>query len=283
MKIQYWGTAAQEGIPALFCNCESCKNARAKKGKNIRTRTQILINDDLLIDFGPDTFVHSTMYGFNMSRLGHILVTHPHDDHFYPNELTNRLENYAKNPPVDTLVIHGAEETLSAIRRVSDNNPKYKNQTRIVFDIMKPYETRKIGDYLVTPLPARHTTECPFIYLIEEGGVSFLVMNDTGRPTLEVHDYLAKRGITLAGISFDTTYGVANTIEKFGKVGHHMGLVDNFAVKEYLATLGVVNKHTVCIATHFSHLGNSIDYDKLCEIAENYGMIVSYDGMTIEV
>ncbi len=283
MRIQYWGTAAAEGIPGIFCNCENCRSARLKKGKNIRTRFQILINDDLLIDFGPDTFVHTLKYDFDMSKLGHVLVTHPHEDHFYPAEFTNRLEAFAKNPSIDTLVIHGAEETLSAIRTVSDSNYRYKDQTRIVFDIMKPYETRQIGDYMVTPLPARHTTVSPFIFLIEEGDSSFLVMNDTGRPTLEVYDYLEKRGVVLSAISFDTTYGYSNTMEKYGSVGHHMGLIDNFAVKEFLRMRGLIDENTVCIASHFSHLGSDVDYDAMCTHAEIYGFTVSYDGMDLEV
>ena len=32
MKIQYLGTAAAEGLPALFCGCEICQNARKTKG-----------------------------------------------------------------------------------------------------------------------------------------------------------------------------------------------------------------------------------------------------------
>ena len=50
MKFTYLGTSSCEGIPALFCNCPRCEGARRLGGKNIRTRTQALINEDLLID-----------------------------------------------------------------------------------------------------------------------------------------------------------------------------------------------------------------------------------------
>ena len=283
MKIQYWGTAAAEGVPGIFCSCDVCKAARIKKGRCIRTRSQLLINDDLLIDFGPDTYSHTLKYDFDMSRLGHVLITHPHEDHFYPDELTNRLEAYAKNPDEPTLVIHGAEETLYDIRRVSNANLKYKKQTRVVFDIMKPYESRKIGDYIVTPLPAEHGTKTPYVYLIEQGRKSFLVLNDTGRPSYEVYEYLIKRGIVLSAISFDTTYGNENVLVKYGKADHHMGLLDNVAVKGFLDMNGVTDKHTVCIANHFSHQGVDADYDAMCEHAKRYGFIISYDGLEIEI
>ena len=42
MKLQYLGTAAAEGWPALFCTCDNCARARAAGGKNIRTRRKAL-------------------------------------------------------------------------------------------------------------------------------------------------------------------------------------------------------------------------------------------------
>ena len=55
MKIKYLGTGAAEGIPAIFCNCSICKNAKNMKGKEIRTRCQAIIDEEIIIDFG--TFV----------------------------------------------------------------------------------------------------------------------------------------------------------------------------------------------------------------------------------
>ena len=58
MKIQYLGTAAAEGWPALFCRCKACKEAARLGGKNLRTRSQAIIDDCLLVDFPPDTYLH---------------------------------------------------------------------------------------------------------------------------------------------------------------------------------------------------------------------------------
>ena len=283
MKIQYWGTAAAEGVPGIFCNCDVCKAARMKKGRCIRTRSQLLVNDDLLVDFGPDTYMHSLEYDFNLSKLEHVIITHPHEDHFYPDEITNRMPAFANELATPTFIIHGAEETLDAIRNVSQGSKHYKNQSRVLFDIMKPYETRAIGQYMVTPLPARHGTKTPYNYLIEDGKVSFLVLNDTGRPAPEVYEYLISREIVLDVISFDTTYGYENVMAKHGNADHHMGLLDNIAVREYMIISGIASKDTVCIANHFSHQGVDADYDAMCDHADGYGFTVSYDGMTIEV
>lgn len=283
MKIQYWGTAAAEGVPGIFCSCEVCKAARIKKGRCIRTRSQLLINDDLLVDFGPDTYAHTLEYDFDLSRLEHVVITHPHEDHFYPDEITNRMPAFSKAPDAPTLIIHGAEETLHAIRNYSRGIKHYKDQKRVLFDIMKPYETREVGGYMVTPLPARHGTESPFNYLIEDGEASLLILNDTGRPAPEFYEYLVSRKIILSAISFDTTYGFKNVLLEHGVADHHMGLLDNVAVREYMILNGIADKNTVCIANHFSHQGVDADYDKMCEHGEDYGFIISYDGMTVEV
>ena len=44
MKITYLGTGAAEGVPALFCNCDTCRTVRALGGREIRSRTQILVD-----------------------------------------------------------------------------------------------------------------------------------------------------------------------------------------------------------------------------------------------
>ena len=48
MKLQFLGTAAAEGFPALFCQCENCKRARELGGRNIRSRSQALVDGKIL-------------------------------------------------------------------------------------------------------------------------------------------------------------------------------------------------------------------------------------------
>jgi phosphoribosyl 1,2-cyclic phosphate phosphodiesterase len=50
VKLTFNGTAAAEGFPAVFCECKYCKKARELGGKNIRTRSSCLINEEYLID-----------------------------------------------------------------------------------------------------------------------------------------------------------------------------------------------------------------------------------------
>ena len=67
MKLKYFGTAAYEGVPSLFCQCESCKRALALGGKNMRTRAQALIDDAILLDFNADTVPRRMAEKFSVS------------------------------------------------------------------------------------------------------------------------------------------------------------------------------------------------------------------------
>ncbi len=67
MNIQFLGTAAAEGVPALFCDCETCRESRLRGGRNVRTRSQALVDGVLLIDMGPDTLLHEMKYGLDFT------------------------------------------------------------------------------------------------------------------------------------------------------------------------------------------------------------------------
>ena len=56
MKLTFLGTAAAEGMPALWCECPTCAEAKKLGGKEIRRRCSYLLDGDTLIDFGPDAF-----------------------------------------------------------------------------------------------------------------------------------------------------------------------------------------------------------------------------------
>ena len=125
MKLTYLGTAAAEGFPAIFCNCEYCQEARRLGGKNIRTRSQALVNDDLLIDFPADTYAHFLQNGIQGDTIGHLLVTHSHSDHLYIKEFLLRNTCYAHDMRAPVLNIYGSKTTLGVIGKI-----KYGEQIR---------------------------------------------------------------------------------------------------------------------------------------------------------
>lgn len=69
MNIQFLGTGAAEGIPALFCQCPLCRKAEAAGGREIRTRCGALVNNRILIDLTPDIFLHKLRFGLDLSAV----------------------------------------------------------------------------------------------------------------------------------------------------------------------------------------------------------------------
>lgn len=82
-KYSIWGRQRRKGWPALFCNCEICKRARAVGGKELRTRTQAVVDQKILIDFPPDSYTHALNYSLQLGKVQHLLITHSHMDHFF--------------------------------------------------------------------------------------------------------------------------------------------------------------------------------------------------------
>jgi phosphoribosyl 1,2-cyclic phosphate phosphodiesterase len=54
MIITFLGTGAANAFREAFCKCQNCAQARMLGGPSLRKRSAALINDDLLIDLGPD-------------------------------------------------------------------------------------------------------------------------------------------------------------------------------------------------------------------------------------
>lgn len=282
MKLTYLGTGAAEGWPAAFCNCANCKEAMRLGGRNIRTRSQALINDDLLIDLPPDTYLHKLAQGLDLTRIRYLFVTHWHMDHFYPQELTIRGAYYSHDMVSETLDIYCAQETKDLFDKISWEAEKETLDT-LHFHILSPFAPVQAGPYTVTPLPANHMHELekdgkphPYIYLIEQDGKKLLYGHDTGYFYPEVWDFLEKAGhIDL--VSLDGT----SVQRMVGDKGGHMGLPDDSRVKERLLQMGVCDENTAFVLNHFSHNGG-LCYDHFLPVAEKEGFTVSYDGMSMD-
>ena len=269
MKLTFLGTAAAEGFPAVFCNCEFCREARREGGKSIRTRSQALVNSDLLIDLPADTYYHFLNNGIVADGIKYLLITHPHSDHFYPDELEMRQPPFAHAMKSPRLTLVCAEKTAKLIK---------VNAQTVDPCIIREYETVVLGDYEITALPARHMRagDTPYIYIIK-GEKTLLYAHDTGYLLDGVFEYIGKNGIRLDMISLDCT----NVTLTIGDDGGHMGLENNVRVLERLRSIGAVTENTVAYVNHFSHNGNPL-HSRLVPIAKELGFEVSYDGLTVE-
>ena len=77
MKVTFLGTAAAEGIPALWCECPLCARAKKLGGKEFRSRCSYLVDSDTMVDFGPDAFRQVAEFQIDLTRLERVIFTHP--------------------------------------------------------------------------------------------------------------------------------------------------------------------------------------------------------------
>lgn len=270
MKLTYLGTAAAEGFPALFCNCNFCVEARKLGGKNIRTRSQAIIDGDLLLDIPADTYMHFLSHGIEGDQIRYLFVTHPHYDHFDPNNLEFRYGCNAHKLRVPLLEMYGGIGVADAL-------PTITEKKNVSVHRIYPFDTVTVGDYTVTALPARHMPHALF-YMIEKNGKIILYAHDTGYFREEVFDFLSKKKPHLDLISLDCT----NVDIPISDEGGHMGFANIERVLKRLTDLGCVDDRTIKVVNHFSHNGNPL-HAHLEDRAATYGCIVSYDGMSVEV
>ena len=95
MNIKVLGTAAATSFPLPFCKCEVCNSARVNGSKDFRRRSSIIINEELLVDMGPDCVTSSFLYGVDISKVKYLLQTHSHADHFDAGIFVTRHKEYA--------------------------------------------------------------------------------------------------------------------------------------------------------------------------------------------
>ncbi len=274
MKLKYLGTGAAEGWPALFCSCESCKKARQLGGKNIRTRSQALVDNKLLIDLPPDTYMHYLQHGFPLPAITDILVTHSHSDHFYPKELEMRCRPYCDEHAVK-LSIYGNRTVEALYREEVRHEPDIENFN--CFVPVKPFQVYEVASYQVIPLKALHDSreEC-LIYCIKGQSKQLLYCHDTGIFPRETWDYLVWNKIKADAVSLDCTTG----IEADG--GNHMGVEDVISMKKDMIQRKIADENTVFVAAHFSHNGKLM-HQELEDRFRAENIQVAYDGLEINI
>ena len=274
MKITYYGTAAGEAWPGVFCSCELCQKARELGGKNIRTRSQALINDDLLLDMPPDNYLHSLYYGLDLSKVKTLLFTHSHSDHCYPGDLELLREPYSHTYP-GKMEVFGNDAVERKVGKACHSLGGERE--RFTFTRIMPNESVSSGPYRITALRAVHAKDetCLF-YHIAYGDQAVLYAHDTGALTEENLETLARCLRPLGLVSLDCTQ------QQHPDGKYHMGFDDAVEQKRILLDRGLADENTIFVVNHFSHNGGWL-HEEISRRAEAFGMIASYDGMVVSI
>lgn len=277
MKIQYLGTGAAEGVPAMFCNCDFCNSLRSGESALWRTRSQVIVNDELSIDFPPEAYYHSLKFGVSLTALKYALISHSHMDHFYAHDFILRGYKYGKLAN-EKLEIYGNSEVLKVFEECTAREMKPEVAANISCGELKPLNEYYIGGYRVLTLPASHSkTEQALLFYIEQGGSGYLHLYDTGLFDGGSFEFLKNMGAKADLVSFDCTF----LDGEGGEGARHMGIVDNMKIKAKLQDFGIVNGNTKYLITHFSH-NSRPSAERLSMVESRYIVTAAYDGKIVE-
>lgn len=260
MKIKFLGGGASEGIPGIFCDCALCREAR-EKGKFF-TRSQVLIEDDLLIDFPPDSYYRSLLQGTELGKVKSVVVTHSHSDHFYAEDFFMRglWSSFGLRTPSAT--VYASKAVTDMLERIGAGIPRGGYVHKAVGKVngydeyphsveyvnISPFEVFQTGEYRVTALPSAHIPSEPsFVFAVERAGKAFLYATDTAPLPKEVYDFLQKGGYKFGAVAYDGTYGSMDFDEG------HMNFADCEAMRAELVRRGLVSEETKHVVTHVSH------------------------------
>jgi len=271
MYLTFLGTGAAEAIPDPFCSCRVCEIARRDGGPHVRARATALVNDDLLIDLGPDLLASANQVGSYLGALKGLLITHRHSDHWLPQNLYWRRSGFTPTETVP-LAIYGPADAMA------DLTPEFAESANFTYHVVAAGDQWELGSYRVTAVPATHGGGMlePLLYVIEEAGNKLFYATDTAPLGDEAWEVLAPLG-PMDVIALDATTG-----KQPGGNGHHSydTFVDTRA--ELIHRGVVVPGRTTLIAHHFSHNGH-FTHDELVEAYGAFGVGVAYDGLRVEI
>lgn len=271
MRLLFLGTAAAEAWPGVFCRCEACQKARKLGGKDLRTRSSLMIDDNYKIDFPPDTYAHVLRENLDLSKLEHLLITHGHEDHLYPADLAMRSEPYAHISDAPPLAVYGNAYVLQRIEAALSADELQGVRLQLV-EAGRPFTA---GAARVTPLTADHLLDKgAFTYLIEHQGRTIFYGLDSGWYPEATWELLRRYRLDMAIL--DCTHG------SLPQERNHMGIEQVIKVKQALLAQGSAGPETVFVADHFSHNGLYLHH-QLEAAFSPHGIRVAHDGMTLEI
>lgn len=286
MKIKFLGTSAASSCPLPFCNCKLCNIARRFGGKDLRKRSSVLINDDLVIDIGQDFMSASFMHGVDTTKIRYWLQTHSHSDHFSAAHLITRIKEYATED-ISTLSLYASSK---CIRHLSEqlsreewganlSEKEWLDRLCMTVTEVNPYEEYICGSYIVTALNSAHdTNDGSYLYLISNNSRRLFYGLDADELTLmgETIDYFSSNHICLDMVVLDHTYG-SNI-----NASDHLNTNKVISVLNRMRNRSIINQDTKVFASHISHEG-ILPHDEFVLFANQNGYDVAFDGLVVDV
>lgn len=271
LTMTFLGTGGSEGYPAAFCACARCAHARALGGKNIRRRSSVLINDDLLIDLGPDVSAALQDLRLSLARTSTVLITHAHDDHFLPITLRYRKPSYGVHD-LPWLTVYGSAPTVRRLTEV----PFPLEMLRVAAREVAAGTWVEAGPYRVLPLQATHAPDMqPLLFVLQRDDVAVLYATDTG--VFPPATWAGLSGVRLDAAVLNTCFWDDVSAENDP---YHLTVQKSLEHAAELRSRGILKAGARVFGTHVTHRSQP-DHATLASRLAEGDMEPAYDGLVV--
>ncbi|MBN2472633.1 MAG: hypothetical protein JXN59_18055 [Anaerolineae bacterium] len=281
MRVTILGSGGGLGIPNPFCHCANCQAARATGGRSLRNAPAVLVNDDLLIDCGPDVINSVRQSGLLLTCLRTLVITHRHSDHLDPWFLWAR--GGVDQTELPLLTVYAPQDTIDYVmgfyrEMMGWEQARLETRTRTLWRPVLPGTTRIAGRYRLHFFPAVHGDETMEALLVgvKDARSAYLHLYDTGPLPEATWDALAAHRFDLAAL--DASIGRQ---QDYHNTGHMTGpqVIETVA---RLRESGILTPEGVALATHLVHQATGTHDSEVAYYAP-HGVQVAYDGLTLEL
>lgn len=284
MKLRFLGTSAAGGFPNPHCRCGNCIAAREVGGKSIRMMCSAMIDDDLLIDLGPDISGSCMRFGLDLASVRWVLQTHSHGDHLLPVHASARaaswaaknaqsLEWFVNSHSIDIIIQGNSKSLVKMDMAIDDDAPAQLTLTTI-----NPWQELTFGPYRVLTIPANHASAPnPMLFAIQKEGRGVLYGSDTSALPIDVWPRVAEYGWRFDVVVFDHNDGFTRA-----KSATHMGSVAVLTEFDRMRSSNLVSDDTRLLGTHIAHHSNGVHEDESRK-AQALGYDIAYDGLVVTV
>lgn len=227
--------------------------------------------DGLLIDTGIGLRTlkkYFSEYGFKLSDLKYILVTHDHADHV---KSVGKISSECRLPVYATSKVHEGIVRNYCVRKKI--NPLYVKT-------IEKGETFTLGDFSITPFGVPHDSMDNVGYKIECEGVVFCLMTDVGHVTEEMERYISEANYLVIEANHDEEMLLNGSYPAYLKkrVNSDNGHLSNKNCGIAIAEHATPNLRHVWLC----HLSQENNHPELARktvemVLNSYGIVVGHD------
>ena len=253
MKITFLGTGTSTGVPAIGCDCPTC---RSTDPHDKRFRSSVLLSFDdrnVLIDTTPDLRLQALTN--RITKLDAIMFTHSHADHLFGLDDIRRfclLQNAA-------IPCYASQQCAADIRRVFDyalvENVHLQKSFCPLIDLHEVSQPFDLFGRRIQPIPLIHAGEPILGYRIGE----FAYCTDCSQIPADSLDLLTDLDVLVLGALRTKPHPAHLSISQATQMAKRLSPRQTF----------------------FIHFGHSVRHELVSrELPE--GISLAYDGLCIE-